>query len=394
MRSSSYAAASATDAVGPVTIAYSTASGAVFALGATVVTVTATDGHGNSATRTFTVTVRDTTPPVLTVPANVVAEATSPAGATVAYAAASATDAVGAVTITYSSLSGSGLPARDDRRHVTAFDTAGNRSVGTFTITVRDTTPPSLTLPANIVAEATSSAGAAVTFAATATDVAGGVTLTYSKPSGSTFALGVTTVTVTARDAAGNQSSGTFTVTVRDTIAPAITVSSPAAGTTISAGQNVVFTYTATDAVGVISSSATLDGATIANGATIDTSKLTVGVHSIVVRASDAAGHLSTVTVTFTVAAPVVTIENLFLAVVQGVFAGKIDLVVALPLTVKLTAASVAEARGRTVEAAGDVQAFINQVKAQRGKKIDAAYADKLIAMANAVIAGLLRPAV
>ena len=84
-----YAAASATDAVGPVTISYSQASGTVFALGTTVVTVTATDGAGNTSSGTFTVTVRDTTPPALTVARQRGRpRRPSAAGATVTYAAA------------------------------------------------------------------------------------------------------------------------------------------------------------------------------------------------------------------------------------------------------------------------------------------------------------------
>ena len=43
-----YAAATATDAVGPVTITYSKASGSLFAVGTTTVTVTATDAYGNT----------------------------------------------------------------------------------------------------------------------------------------------------------------------------------------------------------------------------------------------------------------------------------------------------------------------------------------------------------
>ena len=52
-----YAAAVATDAVGPVTITYSKASGSTFAVGKTTVTVTATDAYGNVSTQTFTITV-------------------------------------------------------------------------------------------------------------------------------------------------------------------------------------------------------------------------------------------------------------------------------------------------------------------------------------------------
>ena len=79
-----YAAASATDNVtaSPV-ITYSQASGTVFPLGVTTVTVTATDEAGNSATCSFTVTVSDTAGPVLSVPSNVTASATSASGAVV-----------------------------------------------------------------------------------------------------------------------------------------------------------------------------------------------------------------------------------------------------------------------------------------------------------------------
>ena len=52
-----YAAAVATDAVGPVTITYSKASGSTFAVGKTTVTVTATDAYRNHSTKTFTITV-------------------------------------------------------------------------------------------------------------------------------------------------------------------------------------------------------------------------------------------------------------------------------------------------------------------------------------------------
>jgi hypothetical protein len=98
---------------------------------------------------------------------------------------------------------------------VIAKDAAGNTTTGSFTITVQDTAAPALTVPTNIVAEATSASGTAVTYAAaTATDAVGVTSLTYSAASGSTFALGATAVTVTAKDAAGNTTTGSFTVTV------------------------------------------------------------------------------------------------------------------------------------------------------------------------------------
>ncbi len=87
--------------------------------------------------------------------------------------------------------------------------------------TVVDTTPPALLLPANITAEATGPDGSEVAFEATADDLVDGVfPATCSPPSGATFALGAATVACSAVDLAGNQASGSFTVTVVDTTPP------------------------------------------------------------------------------------------------------------------------------------------------------------------------------
>ncbi|HKI91384.1 MAG TPA: HYR domain-containing protein, partial [Gaiellaceae bacterium] len=81
-----------------------------------------------------------------------------------------------------------------------------------------DTTPPALSgLPAGLTADATGPDGAAVSYAApTATDlVDGSVPVDCSPASGSTFAIGDTTVTCTATDAHGNAASAAFSVHVR-----------------------------------------------------------------------------------------------------------------------------------------------------------------------------------
>src|SRR5205823_5465971 len=76
---------------GSVAVSCVPASGSTFAFGATTVTCSATDSHANVATKSFTVTVTDTTAPVLTVPANATVEATAPAGAPLTFTV-SATD--------------------------------------------------------------------------------------------------------------------------------------------------------------------------------------------------------------------------------------------------------------------------------------------------------------
>jgi hypothetical protein len=70
-------------------------------------------------------------------------------------------------------------------------------------------------MPPNVITNATSTAGATVTFAATAADLSGPTTITCSPASGSTFPIGTTTVGCQARDASGNVSTGSFTVSVK-----------------------------------------------------------------------------------------------------------------------------------------------------------------------------------
>ena len=103
----------------------------------------------------------------------------------------------------YSKASGSTFAIGTTTVYVTFTDSVGHVVVRSFTVKVQDTTAPVITtVSPNLTVEATSPAGATVTYAAaTATDVVGPVTITYSKSSGSTFAIGTTTVTVTAKDA-------------------------------------------------------------------------------------------------------------------------------------------------------------------------------------------------
>jgi hypothetical protein len=245
--------ASATDAIDgtdPVTCA--PASGSAFPLGTTTVHCSATDAHGNTGSASFTVTIStglDTTPPVVTVPPDITAEATSAAGAVVGYTA-SATDNVGVTSFGCAPASGSTFPLGTTTVTCTASDGSGNVAHGSFHVTVQDTTPPVVTVPADITREATGAPGAVVGYTATATDNVGVTSFACSPASGSTFPLGTTTVACTAGDAAGNTAHASFHVTVRDTTPPLVAVPADiTAEATGAAGAAVGYTATATDTV-------------------------------------------------------------------------------------------------------------------------------------------------
>lgn len=113
-------------------------SGATFPLGATTVECTATDATGNSASGSFTVTLVDNTPPVVTAPGDVTATATSATSTTVTYPAASAADLVdGTVPVTCEPASGSGFSLGHTPVVCSATDAAGNVGTASFDVAVR-----------------------------------------------------------------------------------------------------------------------------------------------------------------------------------------------------------------------------------------------------------------
>ncbi|HYC60578.1 MAG TPA: HYR domain-containing protein [Thermoanaerobaculia bacterium] len=119
------------------------ASGSLFALGETVVNCTATNASGSDS-GSFKVTVRDTRPPVLSLPGDFTAEATSAAGAEVDFVT-SATDVVdGNVAVQCSPASGSTFGLGTTLVSCSATDAAGNSSNGSFNVTVVDSIPPQI----------------------------------------------------------------------------------------------------------------------------------------------------------------------------------------------------------------------------------------------------------
>jgi len=196
-----------------------------FPLGDTTVTWTATDSSGNIATATQLVTILDTTPPSITPPADQSFEATAVLTPLTEadYGTATASDIFTPVTIT--SDAPATFPLGATTVTYTALDANGNSASDTQIVTVVDTTPPSITPPADQSFEATAvltPLTEADYGTATASDIFTPVTITSDAPD--SFLLGQTIITWTATDSSGNTDTTTQSVIILDTTSPTVTV--------------------------------------------------------------------------------------------------------------------------------------------------------------------------
>ena len=195
------------------------------------------------------------------------------------------------VTLTMPSTPGTGdlftlLWARSDATGLTGV------SAITFQVDVVGNTPPTLHLPADIAAEATSPAGASVTWSATATDAedASPPTPTCAPAAGSTFPLGVTTVACSVTDGGGLHDSGSFQVSVADTTAPSL-VGMPADQTLTTADPTgTTLTYASPTATDLADPSPAV-GCLPASG-----SHVSVGTTTVACSARDASGNHASAT--------------------------------------------------------------------------------------------------
>jgi uncharacterized repeat protein (TIGR01451 family) len=188
-------------------------SGSSFPVGTTTVNCTATDPSNATATCSFTVTVTSNVcSPATLCPGNItVRNDEGQCGATVSFPAPP--DACGTVTCT---------PASGSFFNVGTTTVNCTSSLGpscSFTVTVEDLQAPTINCPADIVLylplNSTATSLAVNYPAVTASDnCPGTVTITTTHASGSVFPVGTTTVVATAKDAAGNETSCQFDVTV------------------------------------------------------------------------------------------------------------------------------------------------------------------------------------
>lgn len=364
---------------------------AVFPRGATTVTFTVADAAGNSATATTTVTVVDTTPPTFSgVPPPMTVEQTGRSGASVTVPMPTANDMVSG-SVVVSSNAPAIFPRGVTTVTFTAADAAGNAATATTTVTVGDTTPPTFSgVPSPMTVEQAGPSGTSVAVPTpVATDaVSGSVAVSSNAPA--IFPRGSTTVTFTARDAAGNSATATTTVTVVDTTAPALAITSPQAPAYLHSDV-LTMTFSASDAGSGLAAGmpvARLDGAAVGNSQKISLLTLALGTHTFVLTAADVAGNSRNQSVTVTVVA---TIDSLIASV--NVFAGQAkidDAGTVSGLLKKLNDAKQAVQGGKKPAAISKLQDFIGLVEAQRGRHITVDAAQILIADAQYVI-GTLR---
>jgi hypothetical protein len=185
-------------------------------------TWTATDDSGNQTSCSQAIVVTDTIPPVLSgcAPLSVPSDV-GLCSAVVTYAP-TATDACsGPAAVTCTPASGSTFPIGNTTVTCSATDACNNTGTCTFVVSVFDAELPVAICPAPIaVPNDPNQCGAVVNFMASATDNCPGQSIACVPAGGSFFLVGSTTVTCTAVDAAGNQSTCSFAVTVSDTQPP------------------------------------------------------------------------------------------------------------------------------------------------------------------------------
>jgi 2',3'-cyclic-nucleotide 2'-phosphodiesterase (5'-nucleotidase family) len=182
-----------------------------------------------------------------------------------------------------------------------------------------------------------------------------------------------------------------------DTVAPVITINAPVAQAYLHP-DFLTLDFSAVDGPdgttpslaapsGVKTIQAKLDGTLVTNGQLIDLHTLSLGDHTLTVVAADFYGNTSTKSVTFSVTA---TVQSLMTSVNRFYTERKIDNKgIRISLLSELNVAQFFLNRGQVKVANVLLGAFIFEVKAQKGKHIQAAAADLLITDANYIINAL-----
>jgi len=276
-----------------VSIAGSTHNpGDFFPVGTTIVTYDIVDAAGNTTSCSFDVTVNDTQQPVLTCPDDLVVS-TNPGscqGATVNWSVPTLTDNCAAQISSSSHLPGDFFNIGTTLVTYTAIDGAGNQVMCSFEVLVLDMENPTITCPSDITIAVDRGECAAVAnwSIPVPMDNCAGVSITSASHSpGDVFPVGMTIVSYTATDAAGNTTDCSFNVTVQDLEAPKLTcpinVKVPASST-CDAVANWTVPVPTDNCAGVM-----ITDATHTPGQTFP-----IGSTTVIYTATDASGNVTT----------------------------------------------------------------------------------------------------
>ncbi len=300
-----------TDSCDPAPVVSQNPPAGTIITGATIVTLLATDASTNSNSCTFNVIPEDTTAPTLTCPSdqNGSLDGTCEFILPDYTAFASVTDTCDPnPSLTQTPAPGTIVSATTVITLV-AMDANGNSDNCSFNVILNDTIPPTLSCPADQI----ESVGAGCMFTipdytglATATDNCGTVTLTQNPSPGTIVGTGITIITLDASDGS-NTTSCTFMLTVEDTTPPLvvcqdITVQLDSAGLATITSNDV--DNGSTDNCGITSLSLDQENFDCSN----------VGVNTITLTATDAAGNSTTCTSIITVedtVAPTVSCQDI-----------------------------------------------------------------------------------
>ena len=256
---------------------------------------------------------------------------------------------------------------------------AGNTATTTTTFTVNDTTPPTITAPADSSAFADANCLAPVPDyrpGTTAADNCGSVTLSQSPAPGTLVGYGPHTVTVTADDGRGNTASDTVVFTVNDNTPPVFTSCPVNITLEATCPTGAIATYatpTATDNCGVT--------VTRTSGPASG-SVFPIGTTTVVHTADDGHGNTATCTFTVTVLTPQAVIQNL----INSVNASSLTGTQKNGLLAKLNAALDAINQGKQNVACNKLSEFVNSVNTLIGNgSLTAAQGNAWISSANHV---------
>jgi hypothetical protein len=313
-----------------------------FNTGITTVTYIVRDAAGNEATCSFTVTVTDNEDPTISCPSDITQNVDAGVcNASVVVPNATIGDNCGVTVLTWS-MTGATVAASPATgiNQIGTFtfntgittvtyivrDAAGNEATCSFTVTVTDNEDPTISCPSDITQNVDAGVcnASVVVPNATIDDNCSATLLTWSMTGATiaaspatginqigtfTFNTGITTVTYIVRDAAGNEATCSFTVTVTDNEDP--TISCPSDITqNVDAGvcnaSVVVPNATIDDNCSATLLTWSMTGATIATSAVtginqIGTFTFNTGITTVTYIVRDAAGNEATCSFTVTV---------------------------------------------------------------------------------------------